>query len=170
MLKWMFLAVSVPAILSAQMPLGGMLCPARNHQDGTGWKGKAARDLNLTEVQEKQITATCKEFSKKVFDLRDASNKAEAELQAAFDESPVDPVKSNNAIEHLTATRSDLFRATSQMALKIRAVLTDEQWQELKKRERRGGPGRPGGPDGGWRRGGPPNKGTGPIGQQQPPK
>jgi Spy/CpxP family protein refolding chaperone len=161
MLKWMFLAVSVPALLSAQMPLGGMVCG----------QGRAARDLNLTEAQEKQITATCKEFSKKVYDLRDASNKAEAELQAAFDESPVDAVKSNNAIEHLTATRSDLFRATSQMALKIRTVLTDEQWQELKKRERRGGRGRPGGPEGGWRRGGGPStKGTGPIGQQQPSK
>ena len=81
-------------------------------------------------------------------ELRETWKKAEAELQTAFDESPVDQRKSNDAIEHLAAARSDLFRATSQMELKIRMVLTDEQWQELKKRERRGGPGRPGGPDG----------------------
>jgi Spy/CpxP family protein refolding chaperone len=159
MLKWIFLAVSLPALLSAQMPLGGMVCR----------QGKAVHDLNLSEAQQNQITAICKEFSRKVFDLRDASNKAEVELQAAFDESPVDQGKSNNAIERLTATRSDLFRATSQMALKIRSVLTDEQWQELKKRARRGpgGPGRPGGPEGGWRRGGPSStKSTAPTGQQ----
>lgn len=145
-MKWLLLAAFVPGMLLAQMPLGGV-CRA----------GKTARDLNLSEAQQKQITAICKESAKKVFDLRDAWNKAEAELQSAFDESPVDQSKSNVAIEHLTAARSDLFRATSQMELKIRMVLTDEQWQELKTRERRmgpGGPGRPGGPDG-WRRGGP---------------
>jgi Spy/CpxP family protein refolding chaperone len=103
-----------------------------------------------------------------VSDLREAWKKAEGEIQAAFDESPVDQAKSNNAIEHLTAARSDLFRATSQMDLKIRTVLTDEQWQELKMRERRGGPGRPGGPGGGgWRRGGPPTKSTTSTTQQQ---
>lgn len=143
MLKWIFLGVLTSLALSAQMmpppPLGGV-CR----------QGRGARDLNLSEAQQKQITAVCKESFKKVFDLRETVNKAEAELQSAFDESPVDQAKSNNAIERLVAARSDLFRATSQMDLKIRAVLTDEQWQQLKVHERRG-PGRPGGPD--WRRG-----------------
>jgi len=156
MLKWVFLTASLPGIALAQMqvPLGGVC-----RQE------KTARDINLSETQQKDIKRICKDSYKKVSDLRDAWNKAEAELQTAFDESPVDQTKSNLAIEHLTAARSDLFRATSQMELKIRMVLTDEQWQELKKRERRG---RPGGPDGGWRRGGPAPKGPPPpIGQQQ---
>jgi Spy/CpxP family protein refolding chaperone len=137
---------------------------------GVCWQGRPARDLNLSEAQQKQITAICKDSFKKMSDLRETWKKAEGELQAAFDESPVDQRKSNDAIEHLTAARADLFRATSQMDLKIRTVLTDEQWQELKKRERHGGPGRPGGPggpDGGpWRRGGPPKGGTTTTGQQ----
>ncbi len=155
--KWIFLAACLPGVLCAQMmPLGGV-CR----------QGRPSRDLNLSEAQEKQIAAICKESAKRVFDLRDAWNKAEIELQAAFDETPVDQTKSNSAIERLTAARSDLFRATSQMELKIRMVLTGEQWQELKKRDRRGGPGRPGGPDGGWRRGGPPPKGPTTTTQQQ---
>jgi Spy/CpxP family protein refolding chaperone len=157
MLKWILFAALVPGTLSAQMPLGGVCRQMR-----------PAHDLNLSEAQQKQIAAICKESAKKVFDLREAWNKAETELQAAFDESPVDQTKSNIAIEHLTAARSDLFRATSQLDLKIRTVLTDEQWHELKQRERRGGPGRPGGPDGGWRRGGPPPKGAPPITQNNP--
>ena len=163
MLKWIFLAASLPGVLLAQMqmPLGGVC-----RQE------KTARDINLSEAQQKEIKKICKDSFKKVFDLREAWNKAESELQTAFDETPVDQMKSNVAIEHLTAARSDLFRATSQMDLKIRMVLTDEQWQELKKRERRGpgGPGRPGGPDGGWRRGGPGPKGPPTTtGQQQNP-
>jgi Spy/CpxP family protein refolding chaperone len=144
MLKWAFLAAFLPCMLFAQMmPMGGV-CGERG----------PVRDLNLSEAQQTQISTICKDSSKKVSELRDTWKKAEAELQAAFDESPVDQAKSNNAIEHLSAARSDLFRATSQMELKIRTVLTDEQWQQLKLRQRRGGPGRPGGPPGGgFRRG-----------------
>jgi Spy/CpxP family protein refolding chaperone len=155
MLKWAFFAAFLPATLFAQMmPMPGV-CPQ---------EGRPVRDLNLSEAQQTQISTICKESSKKVSELHKTWRNAEAELQAAFDESPVDQAKSNNAIEHLAVVRSDLFRATSQMELKIRTVLTDEQWQQLKVRQRRG-PGRPGGPDGpGWRRG----KGT--TGTTQPQK
>jgi len=157
MLKWIFLAAFLPVLLCGQMPMGEVCRP-----------GRPPRDLNLTDAQQKQIDGICKDSIKKIFDLRDNTRKAEAELQTAFDESPVDQHKSNDAIEHLTASRSELFRATSQMDLKIRTVLTDEQWQALKLRDHHG-PGRPGGPDrGGWRRGGPPTKSTTtpPTGQQ----
>lgn len=153
MLKRVFFAVLLPGVLLAQMPMGEV-CR----------QGRLARDLNLSEAQQKQITGICVDSYKKVSDLREAVKRAEGELQVTFDESPVDQAKSNNEIEHLTAARSDLFRATSQMDLKIRTVLTDEQWQELKMRQRRGGPGRPGG---GWRRGGPPTKGTSSTTQQK---
>jgi Spy/CpxP family protein refolding chaperone len=154
MMKWIFLAAFLPGLLLAQgpMPMGEVCGPRR-----------PAHDLNLSETQQKQIDGICKDSFKKMSDLRETWRKAETELQAAFDESPVDQHKSNEAIEHLTAARSDLFRATSQMELKIRTVLTDEQWQELKVRDRRGGPGRPG-----WRRGGgPTTKGTATTSQQQ---
>ena len=155
MLKWI-LVVSMPGLLCAQMPMFEVCRQAR-----------PARDLNLSETQQKQISGICKDSFKKISDLREGWKKAEVELEAAFDESPVDQHKSNDAIEHLAAARLEVFRATSQMDLKIRTVLTDEQWQELKKRERRGGPGRPGGPDG-WRRGGPSKGGGPPIGQPNP--
>ena len=159
-MKWIFLAAFVPGLLLAQMPMQvpvGEVCR----------QGRPTRDLTLSEAQQKQISGICQDSAKRLSELRDTWRKAEAELQTAFDESPVDQHKSNDAIEHLTAARSELFRATSQMELKIRTVLTDEQWQELKKRERRGGPGRPGGPErGGWRRGGPTTKTTTTTGQQ----
>jgi Spy/CpxP family protein refolding chaperone len=151
MRKLIFFAAFLPGLLSAQIPMGEVCRP-----------GKSAHDLNLSEAQQNQITTICRESFKRMSELRETWKKAEAELQTAFDESPVDQRKSNDAIEHLAAARSDLFRATSQMDLKIRTVLTVEQWQELKKRERRGGPGRPG-PD--WRRG--PKGATPPIGQPQ---
>ena len=138
----------------AQGPIGSVCRP-----------GKMARDMNLTDAQQKQVSGICQDSLHKLYDLREAVNKAEADLQAAFDESPVDQAKSTRAIEHLAAARSDLFTATSQMDLKIRTVLTDDQWKQLKMRRGPGGPGgmgRPGGPppDGGWRRGKGSMKGT----------
>jgi Spy/CpxP family protein refolding chaperone len=147
--KWIFLAAFLPGLVCAQMQMGEV-CPGR---------GRPSRVLDLSEVQQKQIEGICKDSFKKMSELRETWRKAEDELTAAFDESPVDQHKSNDAIEHLAAARLELFRATSQMDLKIRTVLTDEQWQELKKRERRL-PGRPGGPNGGFRRGGPGTKST----------
>lgn len=153
MVKWIFLAVSLPGLLCAQMPRGGVW-----------WEGKVAQDLNLTEAQQKQIATIRKDYAGKVFDLREVVNKAEGDLEIIFDESPVDQHKANEAIERLSAARADLFRATSQFELKLRTVLTAEQWQEVKKRSPRG-PGRgTGGPDGGpHRRGGPPLKGPTPT-------
>jgi Spy/CpxP family protein refolding chaperone len=148
MLQRVAFAAFLPGMLFAQMMPMGEVCR------------RPVRDLNLSEAQQTQISTICKESYKKVSELHQTWKKAEAELQAAFDESPVDQAKSNGAIEHLAAARSDLFLATSQMELKIRTVLTAEQWKQLKIRDRRGGPGRPGGPDGGgWRRGGPSTKG-----------
>jgi len=157
-MKWIFLAAFLPGLLCAQMQMGEVCRPG----------GRSVRDLNLSEAQQKQISTVCQDSFKRISGLRENTRKAEDELKAAFDESPVDQHKSNDAIDHLIAARADLFRATSQMDLKIRTVLTDEQWQELKKRERRNGPGRMGGPDGGGRRGGPSPKGGPPTtGQPQ---
>ena len=157
MIKWVFVAAFLSGMVCAQFPMGEV---CREQQ-------KPAPDLNLSESQQKQISAICKDSFKKVSGLHEAWRKAEADLQEAFDESPLDQAKSNAAIEHLSAARSDLFLATSQMDLQIRSVLTNEQWKELKKRMRHGGPGRPTGPDGGWRRGGPPTKSTAPTSQPQ---
>jgi Spy/CpxP family protein refolding chaperone len=103
---------------------------------GPWWEGKLAQDLNLTEAQQKLIRQTAKEFRGHILELRTAIDKAEAELTAAFNDDPVDQKKSNEAIDHLAAARNDLFRSTSQMELKMRSVLTAQQWQELQNRQR----------------------------------
>jgi Spy/CpxP family protein refolding chaperone len=144
-MRLLFLIASTAGLMLAQGPMGSVCRP-----------GKTARDMNLTDAQQKQVSGICQDSLHKLYDLREAVNRAEADLQAAFDESPVDQGKSTRAIEHLAAARSDLFTATSQMDLKIRTVLTDDQWKQLKMRHGPGGMGRTGGPpspDGGWRRG-----------------
>ena|ERR1700674_797995 len=100
------------------------------------WDSKVTADLNLSDAQTKQIRATVQEFRGRMFDLRAGVNKAESDLEAVFNEDAVDQRRANDAIEHLVAARGDLMRATSQMELRLRTLLTAQQWQELQKRQR----------------------------------
>ena len=67
-------------------------------------------------------------------ELRSAVQKAEQDLESVFNSDPVNTQKANEAIEHLVAARADLSRTLSQMGLKLRSVLTLQQWQEVEKR------------------------------------
>ncbi|MBI1899212.1 MAG: periplasmic heavy metal sensor [Acidobacteria bacterium] len=109
------------------------------------WDGPLARDLNLTEQQQQQIRETVREHRDRLIDLRAALEKAEGELEDAFNEERLDQGRANQAIERLAAARAELTRAFSQMSLKLRAALTSGQWRELQKRRPHGPPG-PGGP------------------------
>jgi len=92
-----------------------------------------ARQLNLTNVQRQQIRSTVVQFRPHLIDIRAEVNKAEIDLEAQFDHDPVDQTKANQAIERLIAARADLTRTLSQMSLKLRSVLTEQQWRDLQR-------------------------------------
>ena len=116
------------------------------------WETPLVRDMNLSEDQQKQIRKIQRETRSQMVDLRYAQEKAEVELENQFNEETVDTRKTNDAIEKLVRARGDLTRAFAQLSLKLRAVLTPQQWQELQKRrpaQDRMRPGRgPQGPEG----------------------
>jgi len=61
-------------------------------------------------------------------------SRAEQELADQFNHEPIDPAKTNEAIERLVDARSDLTRTITQLSLKLRLVLSEQQWQELQRR------------------------------------
>lgn len=129
------------------------------------WGGPMAQDLNLSETQKTDIRAAVKELRDKMMEVRAAIRKADADVEAAFGENPVDQRKASDAIDRLASARGGMTRTLSLMSLKIRNILTAEQWQtmqqqEMQRRERfrRGERGVP--PFGqGTDRGGPPTSG-----------
>jgi Spy/CpxP family protein refolding chaperone len=98
------------------------------------WNGAAAQGLNLTETQKTDINGIVKDYRSKMMDLRSTVDRADKDVAAAFGENPVDQKKANDAIEKLAASRGELTRTLSQMSLKLRMVLTADQWQELQQR------------------------------------
>jgi Spy/CpxP family protein refolding chaperone len=92
-----------------------------------------AQSLNLSPAQRQQIRATVVQYRSHLMDVRARVNQAEQDLADQFNRDPVDPGKTNEATERLTAARSDLTRTITQLSLKLRLVLTEQQWQELQR-------------------------------------
>ncbi len=98
------------------------------------WDRPIAQNLNLSPEQQKQIQATVREYRDRLIEQRANVQKAEARLQDEMNEDQVNEARANDAIEKLVAARSEIARTFSQMSLKLRVVLTPQQWQKLRAR------------------------------------
>jgi Spy/CpxP family protein refolding chaperone len=119
------LVLLVSGTLFAQMPKGIYAWWSRP---------EIARNLNLTPTQRELIRATVQQYRPHLLNVRSEVNQAEQALAEQFNRNPVNPAKTNEAIERLVDARSDLTRTLTQLSLKLRLVLTEQQWEELQRR------------------------------------
>jgi Spy/CpxP family protein refolding chaperone len=113
------------------------------------WDSNVAKNANLSDAQQKQFTQILADFRPRMIETRRAVNKADAEVTAAFNEDTVDQAKANAAIEKLAAANAEATRTVSQLDLKLRSILTAEQWASMHLYQRTWpgqGPGRRRGP------------------------
>jgi Spy/CpxP family protein refolding chaperone len=134
--RWKFLFTCLillaPAMLSAQGPRGGFF---------PWWDSPMVNGLDLTDTQRSQIRSVTQEYRGRMLAVRDAVKNAESDLDAVFNEDTVDQRRGSEAIDRLTKARADMTKSVSEMSLRMRAVLTTQQWQELQRRQREQGSG-----------------------------
>jgi Spy/CpxP family protein refolding chaperone len=121
------LILAVPAGLSAQGPRGGFF---------PWWDSPIVSGLDLTDTQRTQIRSVTREYRGRMMEVRAAVQKAESDLDEVFNEDTVDQRRGAEAIDRLTKARAEMTRSVSEMSLRMRAVLTTQQWQELQRRQR----------------------------------
>jgi Spy/CpxP family protein refolding chaperone len=122
-------------LLALGLLFGASLCAQMPRGIYAWWsRPQIARDLNLSPAQREQIRATVQQYRPHLMNVRQAVNQAEQALADQFNRNPVDPAKTNEAIERLVDARSDLTRTLTQLSLKLRLVLSEQQWQELQRR------------------------------------
>jgi Spy/CpxP family protein refolding chaperone len=134
--------------------VGGLLNAPLHAQPPRGprpwWDGDVSKNANLSETQQKQVAQTRDSFRPRMRETRQAVMKANADVAASFNEDPVDQAKAMAAIERLAAANAEVTRTVSQLELKLRAILTAQQWQAMNERQGswpgRGGRGRRGPP------------------------
>jgi len=107
------------------------------------WDRPLAKDLNLTPSQQQKIRTTVREFRDKLREERATVQRAELELQDVFDNDTIDVQRAFSSVENLAVARENLTRTFAQMALRLRMVLTKDQWQQLEKRRQDEPPDKP---------------------------
>ena len=116
------------------------ITPALHAQGSRGgffpwWDNPIADGLELSDAQRTQIRSLTGEYRGRMMEVRDAVRKAEKDLDAVFNEDAVDQRKGSEAIDRLTKARGDMTKAVAEMSLRMRSVLTPQQWQTLRQRE-----------------------------------
>lgn len=98
------------------------------------WSSPVAKDMNLSPGQRQQIRNIVQEYRNHLIDVKAQVEKAEGDLEFQFEQETVDTRKANEAIIRLAAARSELTKSLTEMSLKLRVILTQQQWQELQLR------------------------------------
>lgn len=107
---------------------------AQNKADMPWWTSPVVQDLGLSQQQLQHIRQIVRGYRNRLFDARNAAQKAEADLQDMMNDANPSPQAAKPVIERLAASRADVTRLLSSMSIEIRAVLTEQQWRELEKR------------------------------------
>jgi Spy/CpxP family protein refolding chaperone len=128
--RWKYLLpcliLAVPAAVSAQGPRSGFF---------PWWDSPIVNGLELTDAQRTQIRSVIREYRGRMLEVRGAVRKAESDLDDVFNEDTVDQRRGLEAIDRLTKARADMTKSVSEMSLRMRALLTPQQWQQLRQRE-----------------------------------
>jgi Spy/CpxP family protein refolding chaperone len=98
------------------------------------WTSPVVTDLGLSQEQSQHIRQIVRSYRNRLFDARNAANKAEADLQDLLNEPTVNLASARPTIERLSSARAETTRLFTSMSVELRGVLTQAQWRELIKR------------------------------------
>jgi Spy/CpxP family protein refolding chaperone len=121
-----------PAAVLAQGPRVGGFAGSIGFQ---WWDSPLANGLNLSEAQNKQIRSIVAEYRTRLIDLRANEQKAQGDFEDIFNDAPADQKRANDAIDRLGNARAEMTKVISQMSLRMRNVLTAEQWAQLREKQ-----------------------------------
>lgn len=123
-----FVALAAALPMAAQMGGGPSFFP--------WWESPLTQDLNLTEDQNSRIRQVLSETRNDIIRSRAAVEEAEGELSDLMSSDTIDMSRGERITEKLVKARGDLTRHVTLMSIRLRSVLTPDQWRELQKKQR----------------------------------
>jgi Spy/CpxP family protein refolding chaperone len=106
----------------------------QNRANFAWWNSEVVTDLNLSDAQRQQIRDTVASYRPKLIDARAEMQKAQGDLQDVLNSDHVDAAQAAPVIDKLAKAQAESTRVFTEMSIRLRAVLTLEQWRELVKR------------------------------------
>lgn len=116
------------AALFAGPGAGGVNLPA-----GKWWRRpEVISRLHLSSEQQMRLDEVSRQSAKELIDLRAAVEKRTIDLKAELDGNYLDRERIHRAAAAVSDARARLFERELMMMVDLRAVLTSEQWNELR--------------------------------------
>lgn len=103
------------------------------------WDSPIARDMNLSQDQMRKIRMVVRDHRARLIQLRANVETADSELGELMREESFDMARASDAAEKAVQARGEMTRALTQLSVRLRAVLTLEQWTQLENRRPRRG-------------------------------
>jgi Spy/CpxP family protein refolding chaperone len=120
--------VAGACVIGAQPPQGPPPPPI------AWWENPIGNGLELTDAQRERVARLSKEFNDRLVQKRASLDRAEQELNEVFNANTIDWERARTAIDQLANARRDMTRDLSWMTLRMRDVLTLDQWKTLEAR------------------------------------
>jgi Spy/CpxP family protein refolding chaperone len=99
---------------------------------GRWWNNPAfAKDLGLTDDQQKKMEAIFEENRPKLTDMFGALRKEESNMEPLLSADQPDETKILAQIDRVAQARAELEKFNARMLLGMRRVLTQDQWKKL---------------------------------------
>lgn len=107
---------------------------AQNRANFPWWNSPVTADLNLSPAQSQKIHQIVRSYRDRLFDARNNQQKAEAELEDLLNDPEVTPEAARPVIERAATARANTTRTFLEMSVRLRSVLTLDQWRILVRR------------------------------------
>jgi len=132
--------------------------------------GAMLKEAGVSDEQIKQITDAIQNSRHALIDQRAEVEKKEGDFQLLMEAPQINARDTEKALDQLLDARTKLSKTQTMMMVKMRQILTQEQWRKMSEMQRRMGP-----PDGQMGPGGQPGQGgrpdhRGPGGPGQRPR
>ena len=105
--------------------------PPRSPALSEWWRGPISQNLGLSDAQTKQLNDIRQAYAGTLRDLNEAVTKAEGNLNEIYNQDKIDELRAGVAVDQYVNARDSLTRVLVQMNLKMRGVLTSDQWKQL---------------------------------------
>lgn len=107
---------------------------AQNRANFPWWNSPVTADLNLSPAQTHRIHQIVRSYRDRLFDARNAQQKAEADLEDFLNDPEVTADAARPVIERVAIARANASRVFLEMSVQLRGVLTLDQWRILVRR------------------------------------
>ena len=125
-------SLSIGAVLfAAILPTAGQ---GQNRANFPWWNSPVVSDLGLNAEQSQKIRQIVRTYRSRLLDARNATQKAEGDLDDLLNDSDVSPEKAKPLVDRLSNARAAATHVFMEMSVQLRSVLTLDQWRILVRR------------------------------------